>query len=268
MKILSARYSEGKTRFPKHYHDAHQILYVSSGSVSVSFGNRTVTVEEGTLVIFHRFDEHSLQVLSEDYCRYSILVSPREVNEGQEEAFLFSVFFSRADHAPQTVFLVEQRVYFEELFAAMAEEYRHKEELYEKKLDLLFWQFLIALYRMRGDLFLHDRGKNMQIVQSIRNTIEERYGERITLAELSSVYHVSISHLTHAFKKATGYAPIEYLMECRLSAAKQMLSTNEMSISEIVDLCGFSDESNFARTFKKKIGISPSAFRKKYRSNE
>jgi AraC-like DNA-binding protein len=118
------------------------------------------------------------------------------------------------------------------------------------------------LYRVRGDLFLNDLGRNMQIVQSIRRTMEERYGEKITLADLSSAHHVSLSHLTHVFKNTMGYAPIEYLIECRLSAAKQLLSSTDLPIAEIVEKCGFSDESNFSRTFKKKVGMTPTEFRK------
>lgn len=268
MKILSVRYAEGKTRLKKHFHDAHQLLYIAGGSVSVSFGEETVTVGEGTLMIFHRFDEHSLQVLSDSYSRYSILVSPKELSEDEEETILSTLFLPRAEHMPQTVFLGEEKEAFEALLADMANEYERKEEFYEKKADLLFWQFLIMLYRRQSALFLSDLGRNAQIVQKIRRKMEENYSEKITLAELSSVYHVSLSHLTHVFKATTGYAPIEYLMECRLSAAKQMLSHSKRSIAEIVERCGFSDESNFSRTFKKKIGMSPSAFRKQYRFTE
>ena len=82
------------------------------------------------------------------------------------------------------------------------------------------------------------------------------------LSELALGYHISESHLSHIFKSVTGYAPIEYLMSCRLSAAKNLLSSSDKSIKEIIDLCGFSDESNFSRTFKKKVGMTPTEFRK------
>lgn len=268
MKILSVRYAEGKTRFSKHYHDAHQLLYVSCGSACVTFGERSVTLNAGTLVIFHRFDEHSVHVLSEKYCRYSILVSPQEMNEGQEDNLFLALFLNRADHLPRTVSFGESKESFEMLLHMMAEEYKNKEEFAEQKAELLFRQFLIDLYRYRKDLFPNEGGRNTEIVQKIRRTMENRYGEKITLADLASEHHVSLSHLTHVFKNATGYAPIEYLIECRLSAAKQMLSSSNQPITEIVELCGFSDESNFSRTFKKKIGMSPSDFRKKYRNQE
>ena len=113
MKVLSVRYSEEKTRLSKHYHDAHQLLYVSKGSVSILCGNRSISIGEGTLVLFHRFDEHSLRVLSAQYCRYSILVSPQDISETEEEALLSSVFLCRADHAPQTVFLGKEKEAFD-----------------------------------------------------------------------------------------------------------------------------------------------------------
>lgn len=268
MKILSARYSNGKMRFPKHYHDAHQMLYVSCGSAAVTFGRREVTIGEGTLVIFNRFDEHSVRVLSEHYRRYSILIFPHDLNEGLDDYLLSSVLLNRADHLPQMVHLGEKKECFEAILREMADEYKKKDSFYEKKLNLLFWQFLITLYRYQSDLFLSDINRNTLMVQKISHYIEEHFSEKISLADLAAEYHVSLSHLTHFFKKTTGYAPIEYLIECRISAAKQWLSSSDRSITEIVDLCGFSDESNFSRMFKKKIGVTPSAFRKSYRLQE
>jgi two-component system response regulator YesN len=51
-------------------------------------------------------------------------------------------------------------------------------------------------------------------------------------------------------------------MICRLSAAKNLLSSTDKGIKEIIDLCGFSDESNFSRTFREKVGMTPTEFRK------
>ena len=99
-------------------------------------------------------------------------------------------------------------------------------------------------------------------MRDLQTKFEKNYFEQFLLADLAEEYHISASHLSHVFKSITGYAPIEYLMVCRLSAAKSMLSTTDKSIKEIIDLCGFSDESNFSRTFREKVGMTPTEFRK------
>jgi YesN/AraC family two-component response regulator len=59
---------------------------------------------------------------------------------------------------------------------------------------------------------------------------------------------------------------MEYLQSCRMANAKQLLAETEFCIGEIVEKCGFCDNSNFSRTFKKLNGLSPSDFRKKYKA--
>ena len=56
-----------------------------------------------------------------------------------------------------------------------------------------------------------------------------------------------------------------YLQSCRMVAAKKYLAGTSKSIGEIVEICGFSDSSNFSRSFKEQVGCTPSEFRKKYR---
>ena len=145
---------------------------------------------------------------------------------------------------------------------AMTREYLQKPPMYEKTLDSMLMCLLVYIYRARPRLFLEDENTNTEIVREIQGRFEQEYAEHFTLSALASQYHISTSHLSHIFKGVTGYAPIEYLMICRLSAAKRLLSSTDKSIKEIVDLCGFSDESNFSRTFKEKVGMPPSEFRK------
>lgn len=62
-------------------------------------------------------------------------------------------------------------------------------------------------------------------------------------------------------RQAAGYTPHEYLVAYRLMQAKQMLLTNQLSIEQIAELCGFHSASHFARAFRKNNGISPSEFK-------
>lgn len=51
-----------------------------------------------------------------------------------------------------------------------------------------------------------------------------------------------------------------------MANAKRMLVETDYNIGEIVEKCGFSDNSNFSRAFKKLNGLSPSDFRRKYKA--
>jgi transcriptional regulator GlxA family with amidase domain len=66
------------------------------------------------------------------------------------------------------------------------------------------------------------------------------------------------------FKAATGYAPIDYVQAMRVEEAKQMLETDALSVDEVGVLVGYGDSASFRRVFKRGVGLSPSAYRKKF----
>ena len=232
MKVLSAKYSEDTNGYVSHYHDAHELLYVVAGSVSINIGGKEREAGAGSLLVFSRFEEHSVHVINRTGGFDHIIDLGNEISS------------------------------IEQLFQEMAREYSIRSPMYEKVLDSMLTRLLVCLYRLRPELFLADENSNTEIVRQLQSRFEQNYWEQFSLSELAGEYHVSPSHLSHVFKKITGYAPIEYLLSCRLSAAKNLLSSTDKSIKEIIDLCGFSDESNFSRSFRGKVGMTPTEFRK------
>ncbi len=67
------------------------------------------------------------------------------------------------------------------------------------------------------------------------------------------------------FRSATGFAPIEYVLALRIEEAKQMLETDTLSVDDVGTLVGYDDPASFRRVFKRGVGLSPSAYRKKFR---
>lgn len=68
------------------------------------------------------------------------------------------------------------------------------------------------------------------------------------------------------FKKATGQAPTDYVQTLRIEEAKQLLETTSATIDEISTEVGYSEPSSFRSAFRKRVGISASAYRKKWRA--
>lgn len=66
------------------------------------------------------------------------------------------------------------------------------------------------------------------------------------------------------FRSATGYTPMEYVQALRIEEAKQVLERDMRPMEEIAAEIGYEDASSFRRTFKKRVGITPVAYRKKF----
>jgi len=261
MHILSAGYSDIMVGYSKHDHDAHELLYVVSGEIAVRIGDEEYVGRPGSLLIFSRFEEHSVRVLTKEYRRYTLLISP-DISRGAENYLLSSVLINRFRGFRHVIDCRMSDSEIEQVMKMMAEEYSRREPMYERLLDSMLMRLLIIIYRISPELFLTDENRNTEIVRDIQSRFEREFAEHYTLSSLASEYHVSSSHLAHAFKEITGYSPIEYLISCRLSAAKTLLAKSNKSIKEIIDLCGFSDESNFSRMFHSRVGCTPSNFRR------
>ena len=261
MKVLSAKYSEDIKGYLSHYHDAHELLYVISGKISVNICGEEREAGAGSLLVFSRFEEHSVRVLTPEYRRYTLLISP-VLARADDDYLLSSVLINRTGRFDHIITFDREKNHIETLMNEMAEEFAKQEPMCGKMLDSMLTRLLVLLYRKRPELFLTDENRNTEIVRELQAKFEKDYFEHFSLSEMALRYHISESHLSHIFKSVTGYAPIEYLMSCRLSAAKNLLSSSDKSIKEIIDLCGFSDESNFSRTFKKNVGMTPTEFRK------
>ncbi|MEM7643978.1 MAG: helix-turn-helix domain-containing protein [Pseudomonadota bacterium] len=68
------------------------------------------------------------------------------------------------------------------------------------------------------------------------------------------------------FRKATGQAPGDYIQTLRIEEAKQLLETTATPIDEVSVEVGYSEPSSFRSAFRKRVGISASAYRKKWRA--
>jgi transcriptional regulator GlxA family with amidase domain len=67
------------------------------------------------------------------------------------------------------------------------------------------------------------------------------------------------------FVKATGLAPLEYVHTLRLEEAKQMLEGGAESVESIANQVGYEDASFFSRLFRRRVGITPAEYRKRFR---
>lgn len=98
-------------------------------------------------------------------------------------------------------------------------------------------------------------------VQTALEFIRSNYYLHIGLEDIAEAANSSATHLRRQFKDATGMTPIQYLMDIRMAAAKQLLLT-DLKVLEVACLVGIEDHSYFGRLFRKITGVSPQQYRK------
>lgn len=101
-------------------------------------------------------------------------------------------------------------------------------------------------------------------IDELMKYIRSNFGCKLTLDFLAEHIHLSREYLSRSFKQYTGKTISGYLLEIRISRAKQMLCTSSHSVADISVYCGYPSVSNFQRVFKKVTGMSPGEYRNKY----
>jgi AraC family transcriptional regulator len=91
--------------------------------------------------------------------------------------------------------------------------------------------------------------------------LHERFLERPSLGELSSVAGVSAEHFNREFRRIYRMGAAEYIRHLRLDWAAERLRRHRESVAEIASAAGFADQSHFTRRFRKHFGVTPAAFR-------
>lgn len=101
------------------------------------------------------------------------------------------------------------------------------------------------------------------VIASIQAHIDRSYFTDITLDNLSKKFGLSKFHMAREFKRCIGKSPIDYLIDLRISKAKEMLTDSSRSVADICRLVGISNANHFLYLFKKREGMTPTAFRKR-----
>jgi AraC family transcriptional regulator len=104
-------------------------------------------------------------------------------------------------------------------------------------------------------------GLSPRQLQLVLAYIEAHLSESLHLSALAQINDMSESHFSRSFKKATGIAPHQHVLNRRVEKAKQLLQQSQLNILEIALECGFAHSGHLSRHFKRIVGITPKQFR-------
>lgn len=104
--------------------------------------------------------------------------------------------------------------------------------------------------------------KELIIVRKLGETIVKKPSKSYTLNQLSKESGLSQAKLQNGFKFLYTRTVTEYIRHVRLEAARELISTTDLNISQIVYTIGFTSRSYFSKIFKEKYGVTPNEFKK------
>lgn len=102
-------------------------------------------------------------------------------------------------------------------------------------------------------------------IRQARTTLAENFDKNITIPQLARQTGINEAKLKEGFRELYGQSIHAYLQQLRLEKAQQLLSTTNMSVTEITYDIGYSQVTHFTTLFKKEFGLTPTEWRQKHK---
>lgn len=117
------------------------------------------------------------------------------------------------------------------------------------------------LWRLAGDA-VEGPGYPLAVEKAIR-IIESELHEEFSVPDLARRLDISRSHLLRMFRQHLQCGVAEYVRQCRVERAQQLLARSSLSVKEVAYAVGIADLQHFNKTIRATTGFSPREYRQK-----
>ncbi len=264
---------------PLQAHSYFEMYYVVSGQLNMEIGKSLISLSVGDFLILNRSVKNRIH--SMDKCViYTLSLSSafiqnfpqisgfHELRQSTIGKFFYQNLINSAFATNEYIIfhasapdLCTQAV--STSFHCMAEELRHK----QKGIQYMIYGYLVRLgyTLLNRDLFFKEYVRlethnESQIVEFIMSYLENNK-RRVTIKELASHLHYNEKHISRIFLKNTGESIHSCNQRIYFEEAQHLLIHTNTSISEIAELLGFVNKTQFYRLFQKRYGMGPGEYR-------
>jgi len=240
-----------------HWHPEFELIRILEGNLSLRIGSELFEAQKGELFFLSGGAFHSAEprdciyecivfdigalMPERDICRGELRDllegSAMPINPLRADSLLYAVcekLFESASNEKESPLNVKGN-----MFSFLGE--------FSKRLEILCKRAPTSGKRSRSE----------RALQRVSEYIEKNYAESITLDALAACAYMTPNYFCRFFKKMTGSSPISYLVSYRIERACTLLSTTDMTVTEVALACGFGDISYFINSFKKQTGCTP-----------
>lgn len=108
------------------------------------------------------------------------------------------------------------------------------------------------------------RGGTLQSLAALLEKIRKRLDEPWRVAHLARLAAMSERTFMRRFRAATGLSPADWVTRARVDAARELLEATKLPLDHIAQRCGLGTPTTLRHHFRKKVGVSPAQYRKRF----
>lgn len=258
--------SNPRTLCQPHIHSEIELLYVDSGVFSCIVNDTEIIAKKGDVIYVAGLSPHYTKVLEEGTYTALLQFSPMKFTDTKDSISKYLYRFINAEEVPFKLFRSEEEStkILVSSIERICKETLEKEPGHESFIKAQVYSILGVLYRSQvlRNPENYFNSKSLDKISPALSYIDEHYAEDISLDFLSNLLNLNRYYFCRLFKEATNSTFKEYLNFVRICKSEKLLTSSEMTVSEISLESGYSSISHFSRTFKHFKGCSPHEFKK------
>lgn len=265
-ETISKRSREHQWEIKPHRHaDLCQLLFVFKGQAELEIEGQRTQLKEAAIQILPPLSVHGFR-FSEDVEGFVVTLATPLINHLQAQLGSAVQALAQAESYPAG----KDAEYLNSLFAALQAEYNGHQPAREMLMHSLV--SVIMVWVSRQAIRRHNATQRPQRQREYLNgfiqLVEETYRQHVKVEDLAHRLGISVSHLNGTCRELAGQPALQIMHERQLLEAKRLLTYTSMTIYEMSEVLGFSDPTNFTRLFRRRVGISPKAFRDRLKSEQ
>ena len=255
------------------WHERLELFLPLDGEVRLQMGDQMIRLAPGDLLVVDNLKLHRVTDFPGFNTRVIVISFLPEFvyslgSPSHDYAFLLP-FYSKLENQPHVLRPRDAAAApVHRAMAALLQTYfqTERDRFYRAGCKAFFLELLYHLARRfeSSELlqweFVRQQERSLRL-KKLFDHISRNFAEKLSVAEAARLSGMSEPRFMKLFKQVAGMTLIAYLHHVRLSNAARLLKETTLSIAEIADRAGFSDQSYFDKRFKKSFGQAPTAFR-------
>lgn len=245
----------------KHWHDSLELLFVLKGRVTVWVHNEQYDLFEKDILLINANDVHSLQSHEDNLVvalQIPLTVLGTSTDHGNNLLFHCKSIGSSGERAEEFEYLCS-------LLAQMMWAYNKQDEGFVLQIQALYYQLLHLLttqFIVKSNTMQNSSHKYMERLLRFTHFVNENYGQKISLNELSKKEYLSVPYMSKFIQTHLGMSFMQYVDTVRMEHALADLQRTDLPIIQIAMNNGFPSVKSFNRVFKEFYNMTPGEFRK------
>ncbi len=251
-----------------HKHDFYLCVFFTNGSGVHEIDFQHYQISPGAIFMLNPGQTHSWE-FSPDTDGYVFFHSKEFYDLRNPEKSLDNFpFYYTLQNSSALVLNQRKLSEIESLVRSMLHEYQCDYFYKNQKIASLMAVLYIELtreYIQMGSKEILQPGPEQERIKKLEHLIETNFRITKSASIYAEMMHISTRHLNRITHEVLGKSTTDLILKRVMLEAKRLLSQSEIPMSEIAQYLGYDDHSYFSRLFRKKVGVSPSEFVRRYR---